>query len=454
MGAIRHLRTAFSAAVQAARSAWQRQLRGTARDPRDLYRARLRLDTLTPAQIDSAYTQLSQGSYREIARFYELARATDPAIIASEMQLRGELASIEWDITPNGTSEEAVRAAEEINILHVGTGAHDVGMAAGIRAFLNGAHLCEVLWNDEGSARRAWDAVVHVPLHYLRRDLDTGEYGLSDTIDGWRGRPLAEFGMGKFLLFDPDPAIMDRSNAGVLRPVILDWYNRRQAAGWYPSRLERWGTPGLLGTMANETDKDEFLKFAETFGDNWALAVSSGSSITPVVAPLPTPSLFQEFEEMSRGNIAMAILGSPQALTIDRGAGSQASAAEFAGVRRAITHLIFTMVSEVYRTQLWAPYCAVRFGQANIAPRIVARRDDPALVASIADGMERLQKIGYPISGKYVSRTTRVPPPSEGETPLKPVEPPPGTPQPGEPSPVTPKVRQVWNGTRETSDGR
>jgi len=217
-----------------------------------------------------------------------------------------------------------------------------------------------------------------------------------------------------FVIMVADHNEINPARRGVLRKVLGAWLTKRYVSEWWNRNAELYGQPLRLAKYpaANEELRATLQKLLQEAGNSPYLVIPEQAQIEFVAgASTPSTDLHEKIIESCNQAISIAILGATQTTTIQKGAGSKASATVHEGVVLNRVEGYASEICAALRSQLIKKLVARNFGDdvaEEYCPILrinVAGYED---LESFSVAIQRLVDTGLPVGQSFVYEKTGI----------------------------------------------
>jgi len=231
-----------------------------------------------------------------------------------------------------------------------------------------------------------------------------------------------------FIIMLADYNEINPARRGVLRKILGAWLTKRYVSEWWNRNAELYGQPLRLAKYpaANEDLRQTLTQLLKDAGNSPYLVIPEQAQIKFVAgASTPSTDLHEKIIESCNQAISVAILGATQTTTIQKGAGSKASAGVHEGVVLNRVEGYASEICSALRSQLVKKLVARNFGDE------VAETYCPVLRINVAgyedlgpfsEAIQRLVDSGLPITQSFIYEKTGIDMATEGEPTLVPIK--------------------------------
>lgn len=382
---------------------------------------RLSLQSLTREIVVAAAADMTMGNPAPMARINDAMLQTDPEIRAALKQLKTAIGAVEFAVTPPNDTPRAATIAED---LRLALSDPDLNVRA-LKGWIvehrvRGGGLTEAVWNDPAEGKREWERFVVVPQQRVRFNRVTGELQFAETPFVYQGRDVSDYETGKWIVVQPDMHVADFALRGICPALLNDWYGRMNVMGWWNQSLERDAMKTLIGKAGSEADAaamDTAFKNRGSAGafllrdDKSNITALEGTNNSRGISP------YSEYMTHTAARMFLALLGESQ--TGLAGASTQKTAEVQEAVAKYVVEDICADISEIIERDLFAPYVALNYGEADAenVPGWIPKLDEPVDILALNQAIStRPRNVALGIT--FYRKATGWPEPLPGEEAL------------------------------------
>jgi phage gp29-like protein len=352
------------------------------------------------ALVKAALRDLEAGIFNRAAEVLDAMGRDDRIRGVMNARFRG-LLKLPFSMEEQGDARRASAVAKEVNqdyaklapessLVELAQWGHGLGVG-----------IAENVWERKETRWRNLIRVWHPK--FLRWDIELEKYVLQ-TREGPR---VVEGGDGQWILFTP---YGERRGwmSSLVRALATPWLVRQWAFRDAARHSEVWGSPQRKARVpfgAKEEEKDKFVDAVAQIGADSTIVIPgyvgpNGEKYdVELLEAMSQGAPFITLMDKSEACIAIAVLGNN--LSTEVQGGSFAAAKVHENVTSDIIASDAELLSTCLREQHLAPYCAVNFGDPELAPYPRWDTEEPEdqktrgeSLKAIGDGIASLQATG------------------------------------------------------------
>lgn len=366
---------------------------------------------LDPERLTAILEAAAAGDPYEQCELFEEMLEKDQELLGRYLDRLRPVAMAPFVVQPGEPEDpRSVRAAQDAEDLLVGLGWRFRQALWWLLDAVGKSYAAvEVSWRT-GPA-----GVVPVAFHWrhgkwFRPDATTGsQLRVITTSSPVEGEPMLP---GQFLVMTYTPLTGLVARGGLFRPLAWVYLFRIFALKGWVQLLEILGIPLRLGRYprgAHPAEVTVLEQALENLGrDAWAAIPEDMKVELLQTLQKEGGSNHLDLVEWAAEAYALLLLG--QNLTSRSGERGARSLGEVHwAVKQEIKRGDGTQLEAVISDQLLAPWCAWNYGAEVAPPRLVLQLDDPEDLGALSERDERLQRMGYPITRRYIQEAYGLP---------------------------------------------
>lgn len=369
---------------------------------------------LDPVKLARIFKEADQGDVRSQMELFEEMEGKDTHLFSQLQTRKLAVTGLDWEIQPCSDSEqdkeiaafvtkqlEALENLEEIFL--------DMLDAIG-----KGISISEIQWGVDEQLHNCIKDIKYIHPKKLIWDSVTDEMKICTVrYPGGISLPKNKFVVHKYKAKSGHP-----SKAGILRVAAYMYLFKNYDIKDWVSFCEVFGTPLRLGKYpqgASKEDKETLIEALHSLGTDAAGIIPENAAIEFIEANKQSSiDLYERFARYCDEQMSKAILG--QTLTSDSGGGSYAQSKTHDNVRHDLTKADAKALAVTIRRDIIRPLVLFNYGANVSVPAIgfdCEEAEDQKQDAEVFDTL--INKIGLPITKKYLYKKFRIPKPEDGE---------------------------------------
>lgn len=360
----------------------------------------------------------------------------DPHIFGAFQVRKSTVANLPWEVVPASKEARDVEIADFCTEVLQEIPKFKEDVFELLDGIAKGFSVSEVIWKVRQDGRIGIERLDSRRQRRFSFDMDGGLQLL--TPDDMIGHPAPA---AKFVVFRNGSVGENPYGEPVLRKCYWYYLVKKTAMKFWGVFLERWGQPGLHltydvsdGNTISDDEKKELDKMLATIQQSLAWKTSSKIKATVLEAQRSGQASYEAFLRYCDQQSSKAIVG--QSVVTDMGeSGSPTSPKISNQVRWDLALMDVATLEDTLNSQLIKFLVDFNF-EVDKYPRFRLDAEEPEDLMVASQVMERLWKMGLPISQEFLHEKFRIPVPEEGAVILEPA--------PASPSPFLRADKDAW----------
>lgn len=347
-------------------------------------------------------------------QLYDEMETKDPTIYGLMQVRKSSVANLPWKILPATESPKDTQIAEFVTDVIKRIQKFSEDCYELMDGVAKGYAVSEILWTPRPDGK--W-GVAALQARRQGRFYFSPEaiLHLSPIGAGMPpGKPVPE---RKFLLFRNGGKSENPYGDAVLKHCYWYYFFKKNGLKFWSVFLERFGQPAIDAAYKGTTgdpEKKELQAVLEDWQNGTALAHSDNIVVTLLEAQKSGTSSYEGFTEHCNREIAKAILG--QSVLTDSGQpGTQVSPKVSNEVRRDLLLMDAATLQDVIEGQLIRWIVDFNFGFDVETPHFIFETEPEEDLTAAADRLDKLVRMGLPVSKQFLYDKFEIPAPAEGE---------------------------------------
>jgi len=409
---------------------------------------------LTPDKLSSYLKAAAQGDPYHQAELFEEMLEKDTELLGRYLDRLRPVASADYVVLAGDDDDDrSVQAAEDAEQMLASLGRRFRQACWWLLdATGKGYAAVEVIWDSSPTGIAPVD-FKHRHQKWFTVDEDTGsELRLLTAGNQTEGEPLEP---GRWIEHRYAPLTGTICRAGLFRPLAWLYLFRIFAQKGWVQLLEILGVPMRIGRYPRGAKKEERLVLEaalENMGrDAWA-AIPEDMQVE-VIKTLEKMGGTNHRDLCDWGAEAYALLLLGQSLSSRAGDRGARSLGEIQWkVKQEIVEDDGRLLADTFSDQLLAPWTAWNYGAEVVPPRLQFQLEEEADLLQQSEIDERLQRMGYRFSERYIQETYKLPEVRDDDVILRPAATTPPA-SPTEPPDVDAELHAQVGGQQVSAEG-
>jgi len=387
-------------------------------------------ERLTPYKLGTIFREADQGNiFRQMELFEEMEQK-DTHLISIMQTRKLSVSGLEWEVTAASQSTQDQEIAADVKEMIEGLENFDEALHHLMDAAGKGFSVLEIMWE----LGNKWTIVelkekLQRRFTYFNMNFQEDILPLPRVLTPEQPVYGEELPSYKFVVHTYKAKCGTVPRSALFRPIAWMYLFKNYSIKDWITFLEAYGMPMRIGKYdpaTSKEDKDALIKAVTMLGSDAAAVISNKTAIEIVESVKGTQNAdaFKAFADYANEEMAKAILGQ----TLTSGTGSKGGGHSLAlgkvhdQVRSDIKKADAKALSRTVKNQIIAGYVGYNYGFDKPLPNFKLMADDPKDQVETVKVDGQLQKMGWPITKKYISETYGRPEPEAGDEVLVPID--------------------------------